>query len=128
MKERNSGVDLAKAVAIFLHKIGSVISYSADNLVISASLGLVAIAVYGNYYYVYTAVGGIVYVVFNSLTAGFGNTIRTESVADNFARFMKANRLSMLVIAWCTAYSSRSCASGWANRSPSLFSTFSRQS
>ncbi|MCQ2390300.1 MAG: polysaccharide biosynthesis protein [Kiritimatiellae bacterium] len=94
---------VADVKAIFLHKIGSVISYSADNLVISASLGLVAIAVYGNYYYVYTAVGGIVYVVFNSLTAGFGNTIRTESVADNFARFMKANRLSMLVIAWCTA-------------------------
>ena len=89
--------------AIFLHKIGSVISYSADNLVISAFLGLVAVAAYGNYYYVYTAVGGVVYILFNSLSAGFGNTIQTESVADNFARFMKANRLAMLVVGWCAA-------------------------
>lgn len=89
--------------AIFLHKIGSVISYSADNLVISAFLGLVAVAAYGNYYYVYTAVGGVVYVLFNSLSAGFGNTIQTESVESNFARFMKANRVALLVVTWCAA-------------------------
>ena len=94
---------VADVKSIFLHKIGTVISYSADNLVISAFLGLVAVAAYGNYYYVYTAVGGAVYVLFNSLTAGFGNTIRTESVADNFARFMKANKLALLAIAWCAA-------------------------
>lgn len=89
--------------AIFLHKIGSVISYSADNLVISAFLGLVAVAAYGNYYYVYTAVGGVVYILFSSLSAGFGNTIQTETVEENFTRFMKANRLAILVIAWCAA-------------------------
>ncbi len=87
--------------AIFLHKIGTVISYSADNLVISSFLGLVAVAAYGNYYYVTTSVGGAVYIIFNSLTAGFGNTIKTESVDENFARFMRALKLSTPVIGFC---------------------------
>lgn len=87
--------------AIILHKIGSVISYSADNLVISKFLGLVAVAAYGNYYYVTTSVGGAVYIIFNSLTAGFGNTIKTESVEANFNRFMRALKISMPVVGFC---------------------------
>ncbi len=44
--------------SIFLHKIGTVISYSSDNVLISALLGLEMVAIYGNYYYVYTSVSG----------------------------------------------------------------------
>jgi len=100
--ERRADV-VSDVKAIFLHKIGSVISYSADNLVISAFLGLVAVAAFGNYYYVYTAVSGLVYVFFNSLTAGFGNTISTRSVSRNFVLFMKANRLALLLVTFCAA-------------------------
>ena len=64
--------------SIFLHKVGGVISYSVDNVVISAFLGLVAVAAYGNYYYVVTSVAGIVGIVYSSMTAGFGNKIHTE--------------------------------------------------
>ena len=34
--------------SIFMHKVGGVITNSTDNLVISAFLGLVAVASYGN--------------------------------------------------------------------------------
>ena len=64
--------------SIFMHKVGGVITNSTDNLVISAFLGLVAVAAYGNYYYVVTSVAGLVAVVYSSMTGGFGNK-RTSS-------------------------------------------------
>ena len=36
--------------SIFLHRVGAVIAYSGDNLVVSSCLGLVSVAAYGNYY------------------------------------------------------------------------------
>jgi len=89
--------------SICMHKIGSVITYSTDNVVISTFLGLVAVAAYGNYYYVYTAVAGIVYTIYYSMTSGFGNRIYTDSREHNFDLFMRFNRLVGIVIVWCAA-------------------------
>jgi O-antigen/teichoic acid export membrane protein len=89
--------------SIFLHKVGGVISYSVDNVIISAFLGLVAVAAYGNYYYVVTSVAGIVGIVYSSMTAGFGNKIHTETKEENFRLFMKMTRLAQLLILWCAA-------------------------
>ena len=60
-------------------------------------------AVYGNYFYVYTAVAGLVGVLGYSMMSGFGNKIHTESRDDNFRLFMKANRLVTIIVAWCAA-------------------------
>ena len=89
--------------SIFMHKVGGVITNSTDNLVISAFLGLVAVASYGNYYYVLTSVAGVVAVVYSSMTGGFGNKIYTESKEENFRLFMRMNRLSMVVVVFCSA-------------------------
>ena len=89
--------------SIFMHKVGGVVTYSTDNLVISSFLGLVAVASYGNYYYVATSVAGLVSVVYSSMTGGFGNKIYTESKEENFRIFMRMNRLSMIVIVFCSA-------------------------
>jgi len=85
--------------SIFLHKIGGVITGQSDNLVISAFLGLVAVAAYGNYYYVVTAVSALAAVVYQSLGGGFGNKIHTETREANFRLFMKMNRLLLFVLA-----------------------------
>ena len=88
---------------IFLHKVGGVVSYQSDNLVISSALGLVAVAAYGNYYYVVASVAGLVGAVATSMLGGFGNKIHTESREMNFLLFLKANRLVMLATLWCAA-------------------------
>ena len=94
---------VADVKSIFMHKVGSVITNSTDNLVISAFLGLVAVAAYGNYYYVVTSVAGLVEIVHSSMTGGFGNKIYTETKAENFNLFMRMNRLTVTVAIWCTA-------------------------
>ena len=87
--------------SIFMHKVGGTITHSADNIVISAFLGLVAVAAYGNYYYVVTNVATLVAIVYSSMTGGFGNKIYTESKESNFRLFRKMNRLSMSVVLVC---------------------------
>ena len=89
--------------SIFMHKVGGVITHSTDNLVISAFLGLVAVAAYGNYYYVVTSVGTLVAIVYASMTGGFGNKIYTESKEENFRLLMRMNRLCMSVVIFCAA-------------------------
>ena len=94
---------LSDVRSIFMHKVGGVITHSTDNLVVSAFLGLVAVAAYGNYYYVVTSVGGLVAIVYSSMTGGFGNKIYTESKEENFRLLMRMNRLSMAVVLFCAA-------------------------
>jgi len=94
---------LSDVKSIFMHKVGGVVTHSTDNLVISAFLGLVAVAAYGNYYYVVTSVGSLVAIVYASMTGGFGNKIYTESKEENFKLLMRMNSLSMAVVIFCAA-------------------------
>ena len=101
-KELRSKV-FSEMKAIFLHRVGTVISYQVDNVVISAFLGLVAVAVYGNYYYVVTSVCALVGAAYASMQSGFGNKIHTTSKAEIFTLFMKLCRLTQILILWCAA-------------------------
>ena len=94
---------LSDVKSIFMHKVGGMITHSTDNIVISAFLGLVAVAAYGNYYYVLTTVGSLVGIVYSSMTGGFGNKIYTETKEQNFLLLMRMNRLTLMVTIWCAA-------------------------
>ena len=94
---------LSDVKSIFLHKVGGVVVHQSDNIVVSAFLGLVAVAAYGNYFYVASAVASLVAIVSSSTVAGFGNKIHTESEENNFRLFMKVNRLTLCVVAVCAA-------------------------
>jgi len=94
---------LSDVKSIFLHKIGTVISYQIDNLVLSAFLGLVTVAAYGNYYYVYTAVAGLPAIIYSTMTGGFGNMIHTEGREKSFELFMLVGRVVGIINIWCAA-------------------------
>ena len=118
---------LSDVKSIFLHKIGGVISYQIDNVVLSAFLGLVAVAAYGNYYYVYTAVAGIPSILYSTMASGFGNKIHTESKEKNFELFMLINRTVGIVNIWCAAMMLamyQPFISIWARHNPDLVQHF----
>lgn len=81
---------------LFTSKIGMVIVNSVDTIVISAFLGLTVLAVYQNYFYLITAITGIIGTVFTSVTAGIGNSIIVESKEKNFQDLNKFT----FIIAW----------------------------
>ena len=89
--------------SIFLHRIGKVVAYSSDNIVVSSCLGLVSVAVYGNYYAIYKMVTGFIDIIFCSLKAGFGNAIYTETKDDVWDKFRKMNGVALISTSWCAA-------------------------
>ena len=87
---------------LFTSKLGSVIVNSADTVVISAFLGLTILAIYQNYYFILTSVIGIVTIIFQSCTAGIGNSIIVESEEKNFADLKKFTFLIVWIAGFCT--------------------------
>ncbi|MHC0456065.1 oligosaccharide flippase family protein [Clostridium perfringens] len=81
---------------LFTSKIGSVIVNSSDTIVISAFLGLTILAIYQNYFYLITAVIGMVSIIFNACTAGIGNSLVMETKEKNFLDLQKLT----FIISW----------------------------
>ena len=94
---------LMDSKSVFMHKIGGTIFSFADNIVISSFLGLVAVAVYGNYNFISQAVAGFVGIMAGSVQPGIGNRIYTDTRENIFLLFIKLHRLSMIGAIWSMA-------------------------
>lgn len=82
-------------------KLNSIVVHSADMLVVSAFLGLTETAVYGNYYYIISAVNAFVILFFSSMTASVGNSIITETLEKNQKLFYKIEFVNAWISGWC---------------------------
>lgn len=85
---------------LFTSKVGSVIVNSADTIVISAFLGLTVLAIYQNYYYLFSAVIAMISIIFASVGAGIGNSIIVDSKEKTFSDFRKL----LFIIAWIAGF------------------------
>jgi len=100
-KEKIKSIN-GKIKDLFMMKFGVVIVSSADSIVISAFLGLAMVGIYNNYYYIITAVFGIVKVFFDSCMAGIGNSIIVESKEKNYNDLKKFTFIVMWVVGFCS--------------------------
>lgn len=93
--------DIRKKIsALFTYKLSSVISGSADTIVISAFLGLTVLGYYNNYYYIITLLMTAFQVYYSSITAGIGNSVATESVEKNYKDFNKLFFIQSWLVGW----------------------------
>lgn len=76
-----------KVQGAFYYRIGSVMLFSADNIVISKFLGLIQLGVYNNYYYIVNSLQGIQAIIHNSIRPIIGNMICKKSVTENQKEF-----------------------------------------
>jgi len=87
--------DIKKNVfALMFHKIGSVIVFSTDNLIISRFVGLVAVGLYSNYTLIINALNLLLTKIFSSITASVGNLLLSNNkkhVEDVFYRVLFVN-------------------------------------
>ena len=86
--------------ALALQKIGNTVSVSLDSIFISAFLGLTTVAIYGNYYYVVSAVSTFVNLIYSAITASVGNSIATETSEKNLKDLRKIFFLNIWLIGW----------------------------
>lgn len=87
--------------ALAIQKIGNTVSVSLDSIVISAFLGLTAVAIYGNYYYIVSAIATFVNLIYSAITASVGNSIVTETPDKNYNDLKKIFFLNTWLIGWC---------------------------
>jgi O-antigen/teichoic acid export membrane protein len=92
----------AKLSGLVGTKLNSIVVHSADTMVISAFLGLVKTAQYGNYYLVFNAVCGFVAVIYNSLTASIGNKLVTDTLEKNYQFFKCLSFFNTWIVCWCS--------------------------
>lgn len=85
------------------NKLSDIVLNSSDNLILSMFIGLSMVAMYDNYYYVFNAIVGVALVIYNSLTAGLGNSIQLESTEKNHKDFKILSFLNYWFITWCSA-------------------------
>ena len=83
---------------LFTSKMGGAIIGPGDTVVISAFLGLSVLAIYQNYYFIMTAVIGIVEMILQSIMAGVGNSLVTETNKKNYDDFKKFTFLYLWMI------------------------------
>ncbi len=91
-----------KVAALIGTKLNTVVLNAADNLVMSAFLGLSIIAIYGNYHYIMTSITGFLGIAYSAMTAGLGNSLQTESTEKNYRDFNKLSFMNSWLVGFCT--------------------------
>lgn len=96
-------LDIKKRVGgLFIYKVCYVFRDSIDSIVISAFLGLIALAKFNNYFYITNVVTGFIVAIKTSMSASVGNSMITEPQSKNYNDFKKCQLIYMLGSAWCT--------------------------
>lgn len=90
-----------KTGALIGTKLNTVVLHAADTIVMSAFLGLTAIAVYGNYHYIMSSISGFLGIAYSSMTAGLGNSLVLETLEKNYKDFIKFSFINAWLVGWC---------------------------
>lgn len=99
--EREVSEKIKKNVfALMGHKVGFVALNSADTIFVSAFIGLTAVSIYNNYYYVIAAVEGIIGIFFTAILASVGNSLIVNSIERNYRTFRMLNFLNNWLTSW----------------------------
>lgn len=86
--------------SLLIAKVCDQVRNSLDSIILSAYLGLAIVAVYNNYYFIYSAINGITLTICNSLGASIGNSIAVESKEKNFMDLRKFSFMAMWIFGW----------------------------
>lgn len=87
---------------IFINRIGDVARNSLDSIVLSSLLGLVVVAIYNNYFYIYNALYAITLIITHAVQASVGNSVVKESVEKNFNDYKKFTYIFAWITGWMT--------------------------
>ena len=77
-----------KVLSMIGHQMDEKLFNSIDMVLISSIIGLTAVAVYSNYFYVITAVTLLFNTVYRSILSSVGNAVAVDSKESNLQRFM----------------------------------------
>lgn len=91
-----------KVKGLMINKLCQTSRNAFDSIFISSFIGLVDTAIYNNYFYILTAISGVLNIVGSSIMAGVGNSIVTDSQEKNHMDMQRINFVYMWIAGWCT--------------------------
>jgi len=91
-----------RVIALMGHKIGATFIVSIGSILISALLGLVALAKYSNYFYIYSSIIAITNIIIQSLLPSIGNKLITDSKEEAYFIFTKLSYMWIWLVGWCS--------------------------
>ena len=77
--------------AVFVYKVGSVVTNGTDNIVISKFIGLISVGLYSNYLLIANSVTGILNQIFGAITSSIGNLVVTTDETRSKDIYEKLN-------------------------------------
>ena len=87
---------------LMINKVGDVARNSFDSIVISSMIGLITVAVYSNYYYIFSCLYNIMLIITNSMGASIGNSIAKEGQRKNYQDFKRLSFCFSWLTGWFT--------------------------
>ena len=88
---------------LMLSKLSDTSRNSFDSIVLSAMFGLTIVAIYNNYYYIYSALYGLMLTITQAMQASVGNSIALESIEKNYRDIRKFTFFFACITSICTA-------------------------
>ena len=77
--------------ALMLHKVGSYVVTSTDNIIITKFIGIVTTGLYSNYVLIINMINNFIYTFISNTVASFGNLVASESPEKRLSVFKEAN-------------------------------------
>lgn len=91
-----------KVRGLVFGKISGIILNASDTIVISMFLGLTALAIYQNYFFIITAIVGFISSMLLGSMAGIGNSLVTETKEKNYTDFRRFTFIMSWIVCVCT--------------------------
>lgn len=87
--------------ALFVGKLGYIVSVASDNLVISSKLSVISVGLYSNYTTIITAASNFVKIFISSSTASVGNAVASETKENVYKIFKKMLFINFWIYTVC---------------------------
>ncbi len=86
---------------LLIGRISGVTYTTFDSIILSAMIGLVPVAIYGNYMTIYNSVANIIILIRYAMQASVGNSIASESVEKNYKDIFRWQFIFSMIAIWC---------------------------
>lgn len=91
-----------KTKGLLIYRICGMTRNALDSLFLSIFYGLTTVGIYNNYYYIMNSIRQFVDICTQSISAGIGNSVATESVEKNFKNLNTFTFIYEWICGWCT--------------------------
>lgn len=102
MDKEGVAVIVRKVKGLVTSRVGGIVLNTSDTIVISMFLGLNALAIYQNYFFIVSAVCGLISTFLSGALAGVGNSIVTDTKEKNYQDFKRLTFMFAGIVCICT--------------------------